>query len=52
MPQIPLKEAAPVAVGTILDFLNRHDYPNQVVLVCYDRDTFLAYQSALKAAMP
>nr|WP_320131078.1 macro domain-containing protein [uncultured Holophaga sp.] len=51
-PQIPLAEAAPIAVGTILDFLERHDHPSQVLLVCYDRDTFLAYQGALKAALP
>ncbi|WP_005032341.1 macro domain-containing protein [Holophaga foetida] len=52
LPQIPLHEAAPVAVGTILNFLDRHEYPNQVVLVCYDTDTFQAYQKALKAALP
>ncbi|MBP1628210.1 MAG: phosphatase [Holophagaceae bacterium] len=51
-PQIPLEEAAPVAVGAILNFLESHDYPNQVVMVCYDTDTFLAYQRALKAALP
>jgi len=51
-PQIPLEEAAPVAVGAILNFLESHDYPNQVVMVCYDTDTFLAYQKALKAALP
>jgi len=52
MPQIPLDEAAPVAVGTILDFLERHEYPHQVLMVCYDKDTFLAYQKALRAALP
>jgi len=51
-PQIPLEEAAPVAIGTILNFLETHEYPNQVVLVCYDKDTFLAYQKALRAAQP
>jgi len=51
-PQIPLAEAAPIAVGTILAFLERHEYPQQVVMVCYDPDTFQAYQKALKAALP
>lgn len=52
LPQIPLQEAAPVAVGTVLNFLEHHEYPDQVVLVCYDKDTFMAYQKALKAALP
>lgn len=51
-PQIPLERAAPIAVSTILDFLNTNIQPERVVLVCFDAPTFQAYQRALKEALP
>jgi O-acetyl-ADP-ribose deacetylase len=51
-PQIPLEKAAPIAVSTILDFLNTNIQPEKVVLVCFDAPTFQAYQRALKEAQP
>ena len=51
-PQIPLEAAAPVAIRTILDFLDQNELPERVVLVCYDVPTFQAHQRTLKAALP
>lgn len=51
-PQIPLETAAPIAVKTILDFLNTSILPEKVVLVCFDAPTFQAYQRAMKEALP
>jgi O-acetyl-ADP-ribose deacetylase (regulator of RNase III) len=51
-PQIPLEKAAPIAISTILDFLNTHILPEQIVLVCFDVPTYQAYQRALKEALP
>jgi O-acetyl-ADP-ribose deacetylase (regulator of RNase III) len=51
-PQIPLERAAPIAVKTILEFLNTSILPEKVQLVCYDVATFQAYQRALKEALP
>lgn len=51
-PQIPLERAAPVAVSTILEFLNANPQLEKVVLVCFDVPTFQAYQRALKEALP
>lgn len=50
-PQIPLEAAAPVAVGTILDFLAANALPERVVLVCFDTHTFQAYQKVLKQVL-
>lgn len=51
-PQIPLDKAAPIAVKTILEFLNTSILPEKVQLVCFDATTFQAYQRALKEALP
>jgi O-acetyl-ADP-ribose deacetylase len=51
-PQIPLDKAAPIAVKTILEFLNTSILPEKVQLVCFDAATFQAYQRALKEALP
>ena len=51
-PQIPLDQAAPVAIRTILDFLRDHVLPLQVVLVCYDAATYQIHQKSLKEALP
>jgi O-acetyl-ADP-ribose deacetylase (regulator of RNase III) len=52
MPQIPLEVAAPVAIGTILDFLREHEFPKEVVLVCFTIPTYQIHQKILKEAMP
>ena len=51
-PQIPLEQAAPIAVSVILDFVNTHPLPEKVLLVCFDVPTFQAYQRAMKEALP
>lgn len=51
-PQIPLEVAAPVAVKTILDFLEANELPEQVILVCFNAQTYQAHQKALKEALP
>jgi O-acetyl-ADP-ribose deacetylase (regulator of RNase III) len=51
-PQIPLDVAAPLAVNTILAFLAASELPEQVVLVCYNPQTYQAHQKALKEALP
>ncbi len=51
-PQIPLEVAAPIAVRTILEFLDRNDLPERVVLVCYDVSTYQVHQKVLREALP
>ena len=51
-PQVPLELAAPVAIGTILAFLGAHDFPEQVVLVCFTPATYQIHQKILKEALP
>jgi O-acetyl-ADP-ribose deacetylase (regulator of RNase III) len=51
-PQIPLEQAAPVAIRTILAFLEAHPLPRQVLLVCYDATTYQIHQKTLKEALP
>ncbi len=51
-PQIPLEVAAPIAVRTILDFLDRNELPERVVLVCYDVTTYQMHQKVLRETLP
>jgi O-acetyl-ADP-ribose deacetylase (regulator of RNase III) len=51
-PQIPLEEAAPLAVRTILKFLAESELPEEVVMVCFNIKTYQAHQKALKEALP
>jgi len=51
-PQIPLDIAAPVAIKTILEFLDAHPLPEKVALVCFDAPTFQIHQRTLKEALP
>ncbi|MDR3673025.1 MAG: macro domain-containing protein [Holophaga sp.] len=51
-PQFPLELAAPLAIRTILDWLDRHLLPRVVVLVCYDAATYQIHQQSLKEALP
>ena len=43
----PLQRAAEIAIATIKTFLATADYVDQVTMVCFDDDTFAAYQSQL-----
>lgn len=51
-PQIPLEAAAPIAIRTILEFLDHNAAPERVVLVCYDIPTYQAHQSFLRQTLP
>jgi len=51
-PQIPLEAAAPVAIRTILDFLDRNTLPERVVLVCFDVPTYQIHQKVLRETLP
>ncbi len=51
-PQIPLEAAAPVAIRTILDFLERNALPERVVLVCFDVPTYQAHQKVMRELLP
>jgi O-acetyl-ADP-ribose deacetylase (regulator of RNase III) len=51
-PQIPLEIAAPIAVRTVLDFLDLNELPERVVLVCFDVASYQAHQKILREALP
>jgi len=51
-PQIPLDVAAPLAIGSILEFLAGNDLPEQVYMVCFSIQAYQAHQKALKEALP
>jgi len=51
-PQIPLDVAAPLAINTILAFLDASELPEQVYLVCFNIKAYQAHQKALKEALP
>jgi len=51
-PQIPLEAAAPVAIRTILDFLEGSRLPERVVMVCFDVPTYQAHQKVLRECLP
>lgn len=46
----PLERAAPIAVRTVLDYLDTHDLPEEVVFVCFDEKTREVFQEALDRA--
>lgn len=46
----PLERAAPIAVETVLDYLEEHDRPEEVVFVCFDEKTRKVFQAALDQA--
>lgn len=46
--RFPLERAAEIAVGTILDFLKSEPAIQKVWMVCFDGNTRLAYEEALK----
>ena len=51
-PQIPLEIAAPIAIRTMLGFLETSPMPEKVFLVCFDATTYQAYQKVLREALP
>ena len=48
----PLKLAAPIALETVMDFLNRDESINEVVFVLFEDKTYQAYARALEALLP
>ena len=48
----PLKLAAPIALETIIDFLNRDESIKEVVFVLFEDKTYQAYAQALEALLP
>ncbi len=51
-PQIPLDVAAPIAIRSILAFLQKNPILEKVFLVCFDATTYQAYQKGLREALP
>jgi O-acetyl-ADP-ribose deacetylase (regulator of RNase III) len=47
--RFPLEKAAPIAVGTIADFLREHPEIKRVRMVCFDARTKAYYDRALEA---
>lgn len=45
----PVDKAAPIALGTVIEFLQRDNSLDEVVFVLYDRWTYQNYENALKA---
>jgi O-acetyl-ADP-ribose deacetylase (regulator of RNase III) len=50
-PQIPLEVAAPIAIRSILTFLETSPMPEKVFLVCFDTTTYQAHQKVLREAL-
>jgi O-acetyl-ADP-ribose deacetylase (regulator of RNase III) len=48
----PLKLAAPIALETVIDFLNRDESIIEVVFVLFEDKTYQAYAQALEALLP
>jgi len=42
----PIERAAPVALGTVRDFLQQHALPERVVMVCFGAADLAAYRAA------
>lgn len=51
-PQIPLDQAAPVVVETLMRWVDGHEFPEQVLFVCFDTPTFQVHQRVLRAMLP
>lgn len=45
----PKEEAARVAVQTVRSFLQQHEYPQQVIFCCFDKENVEIYRSLLTA---
>lgn len=51
-PQIPLESAAPVVMRTLVQWVDQHELPEQVLFVCMDPGTFQIHQRALREMLP
>jgi O-acetyl-ADP-ribose deacetylase (regulator of RNase III) len=43
----PKKEAAEIAVKTVIDFLKEHKTPSKVIFVCFDEDSYSLIKSQI-----
>ena len=48
----PIKLAAPIALETVIDFLNRDESINEVVFVLFEDKTYQEYTRALEVLLP
>jgi len=48
----PLKEAAPIALKTVMDYLSHHPEIKLVRFVLFGKEAFQAYEEALKELLP
>jgi O-acetyl-ADP-ribose deacetylase (regulator of RNase III) len=48
----PVREAAPIALRTVSEYLSTHGLPQLVRFVLFDPDTYAAYEQALAALSP
>ncbi|GAB4537056.1 MAG: O-acetyl-ADP-ribose deacetylase [Anaerolineae bacterium] len=48
----PMEEAAPIALGTVIDYLNQHPEIKLVRFVLYGRAAYHTYKAALEDLMP
>jgi O-acetyl-ADP-ribose deacetylase (regulator of RNase III) len=48
--RFPLERAARIAIRELTSFLRTHDVPREVTLVCFDKRTLTAYETALSEA--
>jgi len=46
----PKKEAAEIAIGTVIDFLKTHSSIEKLLFVCFDEENYLIYESLLANA--
>ena len=45
----PVRRAAMIAVGQVLDRLNKHEYPLRVVFCCFDAIDAAVYNDVIKS---
>lgn len=43
----PIERACQIAVSTIAEFINNHEDPQEILLVCFNSDTFNTYKRLL-----
>lgn len=46
--RFPFEKACEIALKTINDFLEKHNYPEEIFLVCFSEQDFKTYQKILK----
>ena len=45
----PKKDAAQIAIHTVIQFLPSHEFPQKVIFVCYDNENYSIYQEILSS---